>query len=133
MALPASEPARPVPATGAHSATRPAVPLPATPGAAGAAGDDWARDTADAIERVVQSVRGKTIGPLEKVARALVFGLLAVIVGIAAAVLGSVALVRVLDVAIPGSVWSAHAITGGIFCLAGLFLWGKRSPKRAEV
>lgn len=128
MALPASEPARPVPATGAYSPTRPAVPVPAP----GAAGDDWAKDTADAIERVVQSVRGKTIGPLEKVARALVYGLLAVIVGIAAAVLGSVALVRVLDVAIPGSVWSAHAITGGIFCLAGLFLWGKRSPKNAK-
>lgn len=130
MALPASEPARPVPATGANSPTRPAVPLPAPPGAAG---HDWAKDTADAIERVVQSVRSKTIGPLEKVARALVYGLLAVIVGIAAAVLGSVALVRALDVAIPGSVWSAHAITGGIFCLAGLFLWGKRSPKSAKV
>lgn len=130
MALPASEPARPLPATGAHSVARADVPVPEAPGAAG---DDWAKDTADAIERVVQSVRGKTIGPLEKAARALVYGLLALIVGIAAAVLGSVALVRILDVAIPGSVWSAHAITGGIFCLAGVFLWAKRSAKTAKV
>lgn len=130
MALPASEPARPVPAHGASSVARADVPVPEAPGGAG---DDWAKDTADAIERVVQSVRGKTIGPLEKVARALVYGLLALIVGIAAAVLGSVALVRILDVAIPGSVWSAHAITGGIFCLAGLFLWHKRSAKTVKV
>lgn len=130
MALPPSEPARAVPATGAHPATRADVPVSEAPGAAG---DDWARDTADTIERVVQSVRGKTIGPLEKLARSLVYGLLALIVGVAAAVLGSVALVRILDVAIPGSVWSAHAITGGIFCLTGLFLWGKRSAKTAKV
>ena len=129
MALPASEPARAVPATGGHPPTRADVPAPRAPDAAG---DDWARDTADAIERVVLSVRGKTIGPLEKLARALVYGLLALIVGVAAAVLGSVAMVRILDVAIPGSVWSAHAITGGIFCLAGLFLWGKRTAKTAK-
>ncbi|MBW3643930.1 MAG: hypothetical protein KY441_00310 [Actinobacteria bacterium] len=130
MALPASEPARPLPATRASSVARADVPVPEAPGAAG---DDWAKDTADAIERVVQSVRGKTIGPLEKMARALVYGLLALIVGIAAAVLVSVALVRALDLAIPGSVWSAHAITGGMFCLAGLLLWRKRSAKTVKV
>ncbi|MBW3547230.1 MAG: hypothetical protein KY452_03710 [Actinobacteria bacterium] len=129
MALPASEPARAVPSTSAHPAPRADVPVPP---AAGAAGDDWPRDTADAIERVVLSVRGKTIGPLEKLARALVYGLLALIVGVAAAVLASVALVRALDVYIPGSVWSAHAITGGIFCLAGLLAWGRRSTKTAK-
>ena len=103
------------------------------PGAAGAAGDDWARETADTIERLVLSVRTKAVEPLEKVARSLVYGMLALIVSIAAAVLASVALVRLLDVAIPGPVWPAHAITGGIFCLAGLFLWAKRSAKTAKV
>ncbi len=129
MALPASEPARAVPATGAHPATRADVPAPQP---LDAAGDDWARDTADTIERVVLSVRGKTIGPLEKLARALVYGLLALIVGVAAAVLVSVMVVRALDLAIPGSVWSAHAITGAIFCLAGLFSWGRRTAKTAK-
>ena len=95
-------------------------------------GDDWPAQTADSIERFVTSIRDKTTGPLEKVARALVFGLLAGILGIAAAVLSSVAIVRALDVAIPGDVWSAHAITGGIFTLAGLFLWSKRSAKTAD-
>jgi hypothetical protein len=114
--------------------TPPAANPPApAPTAAVAAGDDWAADTADTIERLVLSVRGKTVGPLEKLARALVYGLVALIVGIGAAVLGSVALVRSLDVVIPGSVWSAHALTGGIFCLVGLFLWRKRSVKTVKV
>ena len=98
-----------------------------------AAGDDWAAQTADTIERVVGSVRAKTAEPLEKVARAAVYGLVAAIVGVAAAVLGAVALVRILDVVIPGGVWSAHALTGGIFTAAGLFLWRKRTVKTVKV
>ena len=95
-------------------------------------GDDWPAQTADTIERFVTSVRDKTTGPLETIARGLVFGLLAAILGTAALVLLAVAVVRVLDVAIPGDVWSAHAVAGGIFTLAGLFLWSKRSAKRAD-
>lgn len=114
--------------TGADPGAPARVPL--TPGAGG---DDWAADTADAIERVVLSVRGKTIGPLEKVGRSLVYGLLALVVGVAAAVLVAVATVRALEVYVPGSVWSAHAITGGMFCLVGLFLWRKRSAKTVKV
>ncbi len=79
------------------------------------------------------SVRGKTSGPLETLARALVYGLVALIVGLAAAVLGAVALVRGLDLALPGDVWVAHGLTGGIFALAGLFLWRKRTVKTVKV
>jgi hypothetical protein len=94
---------------------------------------DWAAQTADTIERAVGSVRGKTAEPVERVARLLVYGLVAVIVGVAALVLLSIALVRALDVAIPGEVWSAHAVAGGIFTLLGLFLWRKRTAKTAKV
>lgn len=125
MAVSASEPARPSRPAGAGPAARTAAPL--------AAGDDWAADTADAIERLVLSVRAKTVGPLEKASRALVYGVLALVVGIAAAVLFAVALVRLLDVVIPGTVWSAHALTGGIFCLAGLLAWRKRNVKTVKV
>ncbi|MGI9119939.1 MAG: hypothetical protein ACR2G7_07455 [Acidimicrobiales bacterium] len=96
-------------------------------------GDDWAAQAADAVERVVGSVRAKTTEPLERVARILVYGLLALIVGLAAAVLAAVGLVRALDLAIPGGVWSAHALTGGIFGAAGLFLWRKRTVKTVKV
>ncbi|MDP8987878.1 MAG: hypothetical protein M3N11_05955 [Actinomycetota bacterium] len=130
MAFPASDPARPMPPAGADPGARTPVPVPEPPDAPG---DDWPRETADAIERVVLSVRAKTVGPLEKLARSLVYGMLALIVGVAAAVLASVTVVRALDVAIPGSVWSAHALTGGMFCLAGLLAWRKRHVKTVKV
>ena len=94
---------------------------------------DWAAQTADKIDRIVGSVRGKTSEPLERVARIVVYGLVAAIVGVAAAVLLAVMAVRALDVAIPGEVWSAHLVAGGIFTLAGLFLWRKRSVKTVKV
>lgn len=87
---------------------------------------DWAAQTADSIERVVGSIRAKTADPLDRIVRVVVYGLLAGIVGVAALVLLIAALIRALDVAIPGGVWSAHLIVGGIFTLAGLFLWTKR-------
>ncbi|CAN5647907.1 hypothetical protein BH20ACT1_BH20ACT1_04310 [soil metagenome] len=96
-------------------------------------GQDWAAQTADAVERGVAAIRSKTAEPLERAARALVYGLVAAIVGIAAGVLGAVAMVRLLDIALPGEVWSAHALAGGIFTLVGLFLWKKRTVKTIKV
>jgi hypothetical protein len=94
---------------------------------------DWAAQTADTIERVVGSVRGKTSEPVERVARIVVYGLVAAFLGIAALVLLAILIVRVLDVAIPGEVWPAHVIAGGIFTVAGLFLWRKRRIKTVSV
>ena len=104
-----------------------------TPPGSAAPPPDWAAQTADAIERLVGSVRAKTAEPLEKVARALVYGLIAAIVGVAAMVLVAVSLVRGLDVVLPGEVWAAHALTGGIFVVAGLLLWRKRTVKTVKV
>jgi hypothetical protein len=90
---------------------------------------DWSVKAADAVDQVVGLVRDKAVKPATTVARVLVYGLLASIAGITAAVLVAVAVVRGLDVAIPGDVWSAHAVTGGTFSLVGLLLWTRRSPK----
>jgi len=90
-------------------------------------GDDWAAQTAGTIERVVGSVRGKTTEPLERFARILVYGLVAAILGVTALVLLAIVVVRALDIAIPGPVWSAHVVAGGIFTVGGLLLWRKRS------
>jgi hypothetical protein len=100
--------------------------VPATEG-------DWAAQTADTIERVIGSVRGKTSEPVERFARVVVYGLVATLLGIAALVLLAIAIVRVIDVAIPGEVWPAHVITGGIFTVAGLLLWRKRRVKTVQV
>jgi drug/metabolite transporter (DMT)-like permease len=102
-------------------------PSAATPGG------DWPEQAADTIERVVGSVRDKTSGPLTTVAQALVYGLLAAILGVAAAVLFAVGLERVLiDLLLEDDVWAAHLIVGGIFILAGMFLWSKRRAKPAK-
>lgn len=95
-------------------------------------GGDWAAQTADTIERVVGSVRGKTSEPLERVARIVVYGLVAAFLGAAAVVLLAIAVVRALDIAIPGEVWSAHVAAGGIFALLGLLLWRKRNLKNRK-
>lgn len=96
-------------------------------------GGDWAAQTADTIERLVGGVRGKTSEPLERVARIVVYGVVVAFLGTAALVLLAVAVVRALDIAIPGEVWSAHVVAGGIFTLLGLFLWRKRRVKTVKV
>ena len=100
-------------------------------------GDDWATTTADTIERVVGSVRSKTAEPAEKIARLAVYGILAAIVGVAAGVLATVGLFRgivvLLDVVWQPEVWLAYLVLGGIFLLAGLFLWRKRTTKTVGV
>lgn len=147
MAATGSDPARagatPVGASGAdaplplNTVPAPLAPPPGArppaPEAEAAPAKDWPAETADAIERLVGSIRAKTSGPLEAVARVLVYGLVALIVGTAAAVLASVALVRALDLALPGDVWVAHGLSGGIFVVAGLFLWRKRTIKTVKV
>lgn len=89
-------------------------------------GGDWAKQTTDTIVRVVGEVRARTTGPLLTVARGIVYGLLAAIVGIAALVLVAIIVVRVLDL-LPGGVWVAHLITGALFVLVGLLAWKKRN------
>jgi hypothetical protein len=89
---------------------------------------DWPAQAADTVVRVVDSVRGKTTGPAITVARAIVYGLLAAILGTAALVLLVIGAVRAIDSYVPGEVWAAHLIVGAVFTLAGLFLWTKRQP-----
>ena len=93
---------------------------------------DWASQTADQIEKVVVGLRSKTADPLEHVARIVVYGLLAAVLAVAALTLFIVGLVRALDVWLPGEVWVAHTVVGGIFTVVGLFLWTQRRGKPDE-
>jgi hypothetical protein len=95
-------------------------------------GTDWAARAADTIDRVVLGIRDNTTGRIQLVARAVVYGLLAAIVGVAAVVLLAILLVRVADIVIPGQVWSAHLTVGGIFILAGLLMWRQRTVKTVK-
>jgi len=93
---------------------------------------DWPAQAADTIERVVQGVRDKTTGPAINAVRWLVAGLFLLVAGTMVSVLLVAALVRVLDVYLPSSVfgdhhvWAAQALLGLPLFLAGLILLSKR-------
>lgn len=111
------------------------APTPPTPGRPPSG--DWPAQAADAIVGVVDSVKERTTGPATSIARGLVYGTLAAILGTAALVLFLVLLVRGIDVGVdalldlgdiddPGrSTWIAHTVTGLLFLLPGLALWRK--------
>ena len=92
------------------------------------ASDDWAGQAADTVINVVDAVREKTTGPILTVARAIVYGLIGLFAVIVALIVVTIALVRFVNVYLPGDVWAAHLLIGTIFTLAGLLVWRKRYP-----
>ncbi len=92
---------------------------------------DWTTDAADTIERTVALVRERTIDPVHTITRAVVFGLLAVLVAAPALVLAALGafrgLVVLYDLAGIGA-WAAWLTLGGIFVIIGAFCWVKRNP-----
>ena len=114
--VPSSGPRRPDPA-GAPAAT-------ATP--------EWAVGALDRLDGVIAKVRSATTERLVKVARLVVYGLLAAIMGATALVLVVIAAVRALDRLIPGPVWSVYLPLGAIFSAAGAFLWSKKTQRPAR-
>lgn len=104
-----------------------------SPGPAAGGPPDWPAQAADTIERVVGSVRDKTTGPAIAVARWVVYGTFALVVGAVVGVLLAIAAVRALDAYLPDAVvgeqhtWAAHLIVGVVFSLAGMLAWSKRS------
>lgn len=119
----------PPPLPGA-SAVAPSSPGPET--------SDWPAQAADAIERAVGAVRDKTTGPAITVARGLVYGTFALLVGSVVAVLLAISAVRVLDVYLPDAVvgeqhtWAAHLVIGSLFTLVGMFLWSRRRRRTSD-
>ena len=93
---------------------------------------DWAARTADSIERVVTNVRDRTTRPLLVAGRAIVYGILAGIVGVAAVVLLSILIVRVL-VILTDRAWVADLILGALFVIAGFVLLRLRRAEVQEV
>ena len=99
---------------------------------------DWPAQAADTIERAVQGVRDKTTGPAITAARWVVAGLFLVIIGTTVAILLSIALVRVLDVYLPESVfgethvWAAYLILGLPVFIAGIVLLAQAQQPRSR-
>ena len=122
---PAPAPTSSAPLPGATPPPRPStspVPAPARPQA------DWAAEVADRIDEVVAKVRANTSDRLVGVARMVVFGLLAAVMGITALVLVMILFFRLLAI-IPGPVWIPYLGLGAIFLAFGWFCYSKRTAK----
>jgi hypothetical protein len=102
--------------------------------------DDWPAQTTETFVRLVDSVADKT-HKVTTVARAVVYGLMAGIVGLTAFVLLCIGIFRFLDVYLPDAVfgedhmWAVYLIVGVVFTGVGLFLLraaGRPSPEPAR-
>lgn len=93
---------------------------------------EWATTALDKVDDLVAKVRSNTTDRLVKVARTVVFGILAAIMGITAIVFAVVGAVRGLDELVPGPVWRVYLPLGAIFVLVGAFLWAKKTPPPAK-
>jgi hypothetical protein len=91
------------------------------------ASNDWTTDTADAIERAVSLVRDRTVEPVQAATKAVVYGLLAALIGLPAVFLLLIGLFRVLVIIYQGETWAAWLTMGGIFVAVGGFFWAKRT------
>jgi hypothetical protein len=100
--------------------------------------DDWPAQATDAIVKVVGTASGKVTGPITTVARAIVFGLFAALLGMTALVLGAVLAARILDNYLPDAwvgeqhMWAAYLVLGVLFSVAGLVLWTRTKARPAE-
>ena len=88
---------------------------------------DWTTDAADAIDRAVGYVRDRTVEPARAVTKAVIYTVLAVLIGLPAGIMLFAVVFRLLVIAYQGEVWAAWLTLGGIFVLAGGFIWSKRT------
>lgn len=101
--------------------------------------DDWPAQFADSIENVVGTVRDKTTGPLLTIARGLVYGTFAAVLGLTALIVAVVALVRFVDAYLPDAVvgedhmWATYLLLGAIFTIAGAVLWRLRRSREQSL
>jgi hypothetical protein len=92
-------------------------------------GGDWPVQATDKIVRAVDTVRDKTTGPLQTGARGVVYGLVAVVLGIMVFTLLVIAALRALDAFLPvGGIWLPYLIVGTIFLVGGYVMFRRRRP-----
>lgn len=93
---------------------------------------EWPAQAADTIVDTIGKVRDKTTKPALTAARALVYGLLALIMGTVAVILMLALAVRIYANYVPGNVWILYAILAAVMIPAGLFLLKKaNTPARS--
>jgi hypothetical protein len=99
-------------------------------GSGGSARNDWASLATAKVEQVVSLIRDRTVTPVIRAVRFIIFGLLAATIGVLASVLIAIGAVRVLDnYLFHQRVWASYLVIGGIFSATGLFLSRMRHPR----
>lgn len=93
---------------------------------------DWPQQATTRLVDVVDTVRVKTSGPAIRVSRAVVYGLVGLILGLVATPLLLVGLTRLLNYAIPGDIWRVYLLVGAVFTLLGLLFWSRRPRGAAK-
>ena len=102
-----------------------ATTTPTTSATSPAEETDWTDQVTDLIVDVVDRVHDSTTGKVITAARWTVFAVAALFIAIPILILGMILLGRLLN-HLPGPVWIADAVFGGILFLIGLILWSKR-------
>ena len=98
---------------------------------------DWPVQATTTIVNVVGQVRDKTTGPIITAARAVVYGTLAAILAIVAAVLGFILLIRVLSIPVeellgPDHIWVVYLILGIPLTGVGVFFLKKAAASPVD-
>jgi hypothetical protein len=81
----------------------------------------------DIFVNFIESVRNKTTGPILGLVRALVYGVMLTVSAIITIIFLLIGLIRLVNIALPGSVWSTYLALGLVFYIAGVFLWSRRT------
>jgi hypothetical protein len=87
---------------------------------------DWPVQAAETIEQVVATVRDRAVAPILTAARVVVYAMVGGTLIFAAALLLIICLVRALNNYLPGGVWVAYFVLGGVFLIAGLIVWTQK-------
>lgn len=113
-----------------HAGQGPAGVPPAVGAAAAEAAAELPRKAADAVQLVVDTIHDKAIRPAILATRAVVFGLVVAALATLLLVLGSIAVLRLLDVyAFGHRVWLSYVVLGGVLTLTGLAVWTRRTAR----
>jgi len=124
-------------AMGTSTGSSPAgTPPGASPGNSTDPAGDWTVTVTERIVGLVTTLRDRTTVPVQKIARAVVFGLVITVMAVVALVLVVIGVLR-LHVYLPfhpvaRRVWVTYVGLGAIFMVAGAFLWRKRTIRTKE-
>lgn len=88
---------------------------------------DWTDQVTDLVVHVVDTVHARTTGPILKIARIVVYGLVALVVLGVVSVVGLILAGRAIAL-LPIELWISYLGLGAVMVLIGSILWRLRRP-----